>query len=1005
MFPLPRRSSVRLLSLASIFLLVLCAGSRSLAAGSSPAAEPAVAPAAAVATPAVVAKKSSVARKSKRGPTGPRGPMGPRGLMGLQGPIGLQGPTGPMGPNGAPGPQGPTGVMGPTGSRGATGPQGAQGDPGPAGLQGPQGDDGATGPQGPIGAVGATGPQGPQGPIGLQGPQGDVGATGPQGPEGDQGPKGDDGPGGPTGPQGPKGDDGAEGPTGPQGLKGDEGAEGATGPQGPKGDQGDEGPTGPQGLKGDQGDEGPTGPQGLKGEEGAEGPTGPQGLKGDDGVKGPTGPQGPQGEIGAEGPTGPQGLKGEVGAEGPTGPMGPQGKEGTTGPQGPQGPTGPKGATGATGGSGATGPMGPAGPTGVTGPRGATGEEGRAGAARYEFVANNEETDPGSGNVKLGPEKSTGELLSGLPVTDSLKHNSQPSTFTTLPWSVVPGSWSESSGWSPESYLAGAEAGSRSGLYWNAEKLKGNAAVGLKKATGFLTSPRQFSVWLFSEAGAKPSGYQLAVIAETTTLVKFSLRKWVGGVETVLTESKEVTFGDNDSFYLLAKNGEISMWHRAGEATPTQVGTEVTDSTFTEGYSGIDGNGSNPRLINFSTGNISSFTSIGSLVISETDDGGGALGSYIATWDDSTSNPRGFLALRAMSSPATFATFKITGDVVDKGSWDTVPIEAVASGGALTGGDVVSIDFHASGDKGQTGASGPTGATGATGAAGSGSSDLKDSVRVATPSTVTISTALNAGDVVDGVTLADGDRVLVANQATKSQNGIYVAAASPARATDADGTGELSGGTLVNVELGTKYGGREMRLSTAGSIFPGITAHDWVSLMPKFHGLVEALPTSAAIVGDTCTYVASKTGGVFWQLVYDGEGEYPWKKIGGPPLSKEVDAEEKTASAAYTDLATSGPALTLPLKGDYDVAIGFYGKSVATATALRMSYSIGALEASDSDAAVSIAQPAQGGAMVSRIARKTNLAASTTLTAKYKATGGEGGIMFRWMRVDPVRVG
>ena len=59
--------------------------------------------------------------------------------------------------------------------------------------------------------------------------------------------------------------------------------------------------------------------------------------------------------------------------------------------------------------------------------------------------------------------------------------------------------------------------------------------------------------------------------------------------------------------------------------------------------------------------------------------------------------------------------------------------------------------------------------------------DIKDSVRVATTTDITIASDLNVGDSIDGVTLADGDRVLVKNQSTASQNGIYIAGSSPVR--------------------------------------------------------------------------------------------------------------------------------------------------------------------------------------------------------------------------------
>jgi hypothetical protein len=161
------------------------------------------------------------------------------------------------------------------------------------------------------------------------------------------------------------------------------------------------------------------------------------------------------------------------------------------------------------------------------------------------------------------------------------------------------------------------------------------------------------------------------------------------------------------------------------------------------------------------------------------------------------------------------------------------------------------------------GATGATGVTGATGAAGPpGSSDFKDSVRVATTGNVVISTALNAGDVIDGVTLANGDRVLVQKQTTKSENGIWVAGAVPARATDADGGGELSGGTMVYVEEGALYGDRTMRITTNGSISPGVTAHDWAPLAPRSEGGEVEVETTAGSVKSAILTVTHKLGAV-----------------------------------------------------------------------------------------------------------------------------------------------
>lgn len=106
--------------------------------------------------------------------------------------------------------------------------------------------------------------------------------------------------------------------------------------------------------------------------------------------------------------------------------------------------------------------------------------------------------------------------------------------------------------------------------------------------------------------------------------------------------------------------------------------------------------------------------------------------------------------------------------------------------------------------------------------------DFKTSVRAATTANITISTALNNGDTLDGVTLATNDRVLVKDQTDTTENGIWVVAASPSRATDADEAGELSGGTYVFVEEGTTNADSGWVITTNGSITPGTTAHTWV---------------------------------------------------------------------------------------------------------------------------------------------------------------------------------
>ena len=106
--------------------------------------------------------------------------------------------------------------------------------------------------------------------------------------------------------------------------------------------------------------------------------------------------------------------------------------------------------------------------------------------------------------------------------------------------------------------------------------------------------------------------------------------------------------------------------------------------------------------------------------------------------------------------------------------------------------------------------------------------DVKQSVRVATTAAINLSLDLEAGDVVDGVTLTQGDRVLVKNQGTASENGIYVAVASAAgaasRATDADSNTEVTAGMFTFVEEGTVNADSGFVLTTDGPITLGSTS-------------------------------------------------------------------------------------------------------------------------------------------------------------------------------------
>ena len=104
--------------------------------------------------------------------------------------------------------------------------------------------------------------------------------------------------------------------------------------------------------------------------------------------------------------------------------------------------------------------------------------------------------------------------------------------------------------------------------------------------------------------------------------------------------------------------------------------------------------------------------------------------------------------------------------------------------------------------------------------------DIKASVRAASTGNVNLSTDVQNGSTLDGVTLATGDRILLKDQSTGSENGIYVVAASgaPARASDFDDSDSVSGGGFAFVEEGTANADNGYVVTNDGAITVGSTA-------------------------------------------------------------------------------------------------------------------------------------------------------------------------------------
>ncbi len=132
--------------------------------------------------------------------------------------------------------------------------------------------------------------------------------------------------------------------------------------------------------------------------------------------------------------------------------------------------------------------------------------------------------------------------------------------------------------------------------------------------------------------------------------------------------------------------------------------------------------------------------------------------------------------------------------------------------------------------------------------------DFKDSVRAVTTAAITLSGA----QTIDGVSIIAGDRVLVKNQVTGSQNGIYVAAAGAwARSSDADSSAEVTSGLYLISEEGSTYAGSAFILATANPIVLNTTSLSFTLFQPAgtISGTTNRITVSSGVIDIDAAYI------------------------------------------------------------------------------------------------------------------------------------------------------
>ena len=179
--------------------------------------------------------------------------------------------------------------------------------------------------------------------------------------------------------------------------------------------------------------------------------------------------------------------------------------------------------------------------------------------------------------------------------------------------------------------------------------------------------------------------------------------------------------------------------------------------------------------------------------------------------------------------------------------------------------------------------------------------DVKESVKAATTGNIT---SLSGTQTVDGVALSVGDRVLVKDQSTGSENGIYVVASgSWSRAADADADSEVTAGLFTFVEEGSVNGDAGFSLTTNDDITVGTTALTFT----QFSGAGNITGGDGIQKSGSELSIAAKANGGL--VIESGE------------LAVDLGASSITGTLAITDGGTGGTSASAA-RTNLGVAIG-----------------------------------------------------------------------------------
>ena len=201
-------------------------------------------------------------------------------------------------------------------------------------------------------------------------------------------------------------------------------------------------------------------------------------------------------------------------------------------------------------------------------------------------------------------------------------------------------------------------------------------------------------------------------------------------------------------------------------------------------------------------------------------------------------------------------------------------------------------------------------------------------VEAATTANITLSSDLQNGDTIDGVTLATGDEVLVKNQSTDSQNGIYtvVSSGTASRSTEYDAIAEISG-QIVVVNQGTTNDNTMWMCTTNTSATLGSDSVSFTKITPQNVGDVTLTGTQTLTNKTLTAPILSGSSSSAGSILFKEDTDNGTNSVTliGPAATADVTvtlpaATDTLVGKATTDTLTNktltSPTLTTPKIAD-----------------------------------------------------------------------------------------